>query len=282
MADEKELFSLYSAIFGIVFVFVGQIMSKGIDLFTYYLKSKDDKHLRDEANTHDLRKNEIAFLRDAYQNAIMRLALISSADLNDNTKLDNNLVQEAHKWIAAICVRTQDIELVKRYRYFTNSPIDGAQALLNYVTELASQEPFLFSTRTNQAKSTADAVLAKPYVLRLKISREYRKKRLVDCIDLPTSRNVFFDLMELSTTQRQKLIDQVFDTGTTAFPTEIHLRLPRFDARSKKIRLCGVDWEANVDCTSISEVMNAWEKDHDECLSKAIVEEKGANPEPIP
>lgn len=138
--------------------------------------------------------------------------------------------------------------------------------LLKEVTNLAMSDKKLFPNAKLKEKNP------NARRLQLEMDKNYRRQQMIEGTELKNTYILEYDLTKLTPSQREKLWDKYCPTNSR-IPSIIHLYTPKFGKNSKKVELTGGGvWKAKINPVSsaLENIFDAWEKDYDKALNKAI------------
>jgi len=274
-------------IIGGIITIAGNIINNHYSLKKQKEQFKSEQEAKQKEWLRNEHKAESEKLRNVFQNAHLTIStfiaseFIGSEQKNVNDKVDSEkkvqLVREVLESFSLITLRyPSDSELLQKLEGFIMDPDEyRALELRDKLKEIVLREGDFF-LETPDVSSVEESDDEKNRKIHFRVDDEYRKKQLIEGIEIEQSQSKKFNVSELTKSQREKLVKAYFGN---ALPTNITLRLPTFNETNGEIVFNQTKWEAKINPMDLdaSEIISSWEDDFEEALEDAEKHKKDHN-----
>lgn len=215
------------------------------------------------------RAKELENIRLLYQGAVQSLAALITAKeaaLSSAEQL-SSLVQDVHRHVSALMLRRHkffdhDSAFSRSLADFTSVPSAyAAHELRDAILALASTDEELFPADTSWRLPGLRDV-------QLHLDDDFRRRLLLDGVDVPQNYSFTVDITKITATQRQKLCDMFFDSHK-AIPRSFRLQIPHVDSGAGEVT--NKNWKASINPHTLKplQIFDAWEHDYDSACAEA-------------
>lgn len=230
----------------------------------------------EENRVREERTRYVQEIRHLYQRCIKSLSALAAAEDQDSqVKLTDDkrlaLVEEVHDAISALVLRRPHINPSKlnNFNGFTTSPGSNAVDLRDEILAMAQLDPDLFAQKTKIAAPSPKELVDRKGIHRIDfhIDEDFRREQLVKGVELPRRSSIECTLQELTSGQREKLLDAHFKSNFN-IPSLLQLNLPML-TNNKTVDLLSNRWKArlNPHTATPQEILAQWEADYEAAMT---------------
>ena len=265
--------TLLGVIIGSGLSLIGNFLTQWTSIWKEERQWKRQQVAKYKENDRIESKEKINSIKNIYQNCISRLSLLVARgkELEISNEELVKIRKEAVEWLALLALHHRDLNsgnmpnLTKEIHYFCEDANGDARFLLPKINQFAMEDKFLFPD--SEIKKN-DPKIRK---VQMDIDEEFRRQQAIEGTELSQNHLFECDFSILSNSQREKLWDMYYESRKS-IPPMIHLSVPKYDERQKKIVLKGPGiWKGklNPHITPPEEIFNAWEKDFNDALTQS-------------
>lgn len=258
---------------------VGVIIGSGLSLFgnvinQFFTSRKEQKQWENQQASEKTtwvrneQQKEKEYLRSIYQNSLRSLSafLALEVDKDDESSKQKKLElkNEIHKWVAMLLLRHSSPDLDKAVNSLNDWPEDhNAARLRSEIIKLSNKEEGFFlndlKIKSEDIKENVDPDIR---TITIDIDNDFRKKQLIEGIEIPKTYTFQFKLSEMSNSQREILTDIFFKKHGT-IPSKLHLYLPGIQNCKSQMEMLKEQWQASINPKNTDNefILSAWEKD---------------------
>ncbi len=265
-------------------VIIGSFLSLVGNVITQYFSNKKEAQQWErqrissrEEREEKSKSQDIEYLRELYHKCVLSLSVYLSSLQDKNHKEEgksqSDEIKEIHYWLSLLLLRHPHKKLSKLIDNFLFDPDEhNAEHLRKYALDLVEQEENL--SASNPIKENADkseANEAKTRTITFRISEDYRRQQImVSGVELPQSHFYPYELENLNTGQRERLL-KIYFQSYKRIPENALLSLPIYMPDAKQIRYQGKSWEAQTNplTSNVNEILDQWGVDFDKYLEEA-------------